>query len=316
MKTKWSKFLISIPRTNPTRKYPGKTFTFFILTGLLLVSGCNQLFYNPSPWQYLNPQQMGLQYKDVYFHSEDGTKLHGWFVPAQSKNAKGTVIHYHGNAENLSHYFFHVFFIPQQNYNLFMFDYRGYGQSEGEAEPKGIYEDALAALNYVQSRADVDSTKLIVFGQSLGGALALRLMGDLKPAGIAGVVTEGAFYTYQQIAEEKMAEVWFTKLLKYPLSQLLFHDDYAPAPVIKNISPIPLLIVHGSRDDVVPYHHGIQIFEAAREPKWMWTIENGRHIQMLSKYRSIYRDRLIAFFDRSIDSGAASSGQKQGSLSK
>ncbi|MBF0286662.1 MAG: alpha/beta hydrolase [SAR324 cluster bacterium] len=276
---------------------------FWLLVSLVLalIPGCNQLFYNPTSLEYLTPKQLGFAYENVYFHSQDGTKLHGWFLPAQSGNAKGTIIHYHGNSENLSHYFFHVFYFAQRSYNLFMFDYRGYGKSSGEATPQGVYEDAIAALNYVKNRPDVHPDKLIVFGQSLGGALALRMMGEIKPEGIVAVVTEGAFYAYQQIAEEKMQEVWFTKLLKYPLSLLLFDDDYAPAPVIKNIAPVPLLIVHGTRDNVVPYHHGSQIFKAAQEPKQMWTIDNGKHVQMLTKYRSIYRDRLIAFFDSHVD---------------
>ena len=277
-----------------------KKSLFFSILFLCLFSffaGCNHLFYNPTPHEYLTPAYLDLEYEDVYFQSKDGTKLHGWFLPAQSGNAKGTVVHFHGNAENLTHFFFHVFYFPQRDYNLFMFDYRGYGKSEGVPETAGIYQDALAALAYIKTRPDVDSQRLVLFGQSLGGALVLRMMGAEKPQGVVAVATEGAFYAHRQIAEEKMQEVWFTRPFKYPLAQLLFEDDYAAAPVISNISPVPLLVIHGKKDDIVPYHHGQQIFEAAREPKWMWTIENGRHIQMLTKYRSLYRDRLIDFFD-------------------
>ncbi len=268
---------------------------------LWLLGGCNQLFYAPTDWIYSDPKKLGFVHEDVTFTSADGVSLHGWFVPAKEGPAKGTVVHFHGNGENLTSYWVQLFHLPANGYHLFLFDYRGYGRSEGQPTPEGVVADGVAALEYLKTRPDVNPNKLIVFGQSLGGAVALRVMGTQPRDGIVAIVVEGAFYSYQSIAEDKLDEMsWPLQWLKSPLSHLLIDDSMSPAEVIANIAPTPLLVVHGKLDRIVPFHHGEQIFAAAQEPKWMWTMERGRHLQMLGKYRSIYKDRFIAFLDERV----------------
>ena len=114
------------------------------------------MFFQPQTTQYMTPNEIGLAYEDVYFSSTDGTKLHGWFLPAQGK-AKGTVLFLHGNAENISTHILSVYWLPAQQYNVFLLDYRGYGLSEGVPDLKGAQEDINIAMNYLLHRKDIDT---------------------------------------------------------------------------------------------------------------------------------------------------------------
>src|SRR5512145_1917489 len=135
--------------------------------------GCvGGMFYYPDQEVYDTPDRHGLKYEDVTFPSRDGTSLSGWFIPAVGP-PKGTVVHFHGNAQNMTSHFGFVSWLPSRGFNLFVFDYRGYGKSAGRPERQGIYEDSLAALDYIATRPGIDHDRLVVLGQSLGGANAI-----------------------------------------------------------------------------------------------------------------------------------------------
>jgi fermentation-respiration switch protein FrsA (DUF1100 family) len=268
----------------------------WILAALLFVlAGCAQnLLYYPDRILYDTPARTGLAYERVNFPSKDGTRLVGWFIPATGyagpKNAKGTVIHFHGNAQNLSSHWQFVEWMPRRGFNVFVFDYRGYGESEGSPEPKGVFEDSGSALDYVRSRPDVDGSRLLVFGQSLGGANAIAVVGSGNRAGVKAIAIEAAFYSYSSIANDKLAGAGF-----------LMDDTYSPERYIAGISPVPLLFLHGTADSVIPYSHSSRLFAKAGEPKHMITIEGGEHIEALvSRFGSRYQDILVEFFDAAL----------------
>ena len=178
----------------PNRKLP---LLFALLLGCSLfgLSSCaQQAFYYPDHADYGTPAQAGLQHEDIFFQSEDGTRLHGWFIPAQNAGglipARATIIHFHGNAQNLSAHKEAVQWLPAHGYNVFLFDYRGYGLSEGRPNQAGLFADSNAALNYVRSRPDVDKNRLLIFGQSLGGTNAIAAVGAGNHAGIRAVAIE------------------------------------------------------------------------------------------------------------------------------
>jgi fermentation-respiration switch protein FrsA (DUF1100 family) len=246
---------------------------------------CGQ-FYHPDHQVYTTPDKQGLNYETVTFTSRDGTKLSGWFVPA-TRPAIGTVIHFHGNAQNMSAHFSFVAWLPQEGFNVFVFDYRGYGQSEGSAKRKGIHEDSIAALKYIKSRKDIAQDRLLVFGQSLGGANAIDAVTSAKLNGIRGVAIDSAFYSYRSVAKDKAPGF---------LVDVFIGDDYSPGPVIAKISPIPLLIMHGTADAVVPYTHGKNLFAAAKEPKSLWTIDGAGHTEAIGRFGATYRPKLVEFF--------------------
>lgn len=262
---------------------------------LAVIGGCSHHFYKPLKGEFYNPEEFNLVYESVFFNTPDGEKLHGWFIPARKQPARGTVLYLHGNSANMTNYLFYVAFLAEEGYNLMMFDYRGFGESTGEPTAEGLQVDSQAALDYVRSRREVNPDRIVIYGQSLGGAVAITLAGSGRHKGISAVIAEAAFVSYRDLAEEKMEEVAILKWFNGIAATLFVDDTLAPRDYIRNIAPVPMLIVHGTDDRVVPYANGQQLFEKARQPKEFWTIEGGRHIQMLSKYRSIYRPRLLAY---------------------
>lgn len=251
-------------------------------------AGIDSVFYHPDRHVYRTPAQDGYAYEDIHFTSADGTKLTGWFIPAQGK-ALGTVIHYHGNAQNMTAHYSFVSWLPANGFNLFMFDYRGYGNSEGKPSRRGVYEDSVAALKYIKSRTDINQHKLIVFGQSIGGANAIDVVGRNEFDGIVGVATESTFSSYKGVACDNAG--WLK-----PLAFCLIGNKLSPDRYVVNIAPIPLLIIHGTRDPIAPYKHAQRLYENAGEPKQLWTIENGGHTPALGPERMMYAPRLHATF--------------------
>jgi len=259
----------------------------------LMLAGCVQsMFYYPDSVRYETPDVLGLRYENVQFESADGTRLSGWFLPAENradpKEAKGTVVHFHGNAQNMSAHWRFVAWLPKQDYNVFVFDYRGYGQSEGKPEPKGVFEDSNAALNHVRSRSDVDPTRLFVFGQSLGGTNAIAVVGAGNRAGVKAAAIESTFYSYSAIANDKLQG-----------AGLLVSDDYAASKYVAAVSPIPLLFIHGTADQVIPLAHSKRLMADAREPRRLVEVPGAGHLEPMTALRfgHAYRKALTEFFE-------------------
>lgn len=273
--------------------------TLLILFSLFSLSACTNVFFQPQQIQYLTPDKIGLSYEDVYFSSADGVKLHGWWLPAKGK-AKGTVLFFHGNAENISTHIGSVYWLPAQQYNVFLPDYRGYGLSQGSPSLAGAQDDINSALGYLLKRTDIDSERVVVLAQSLGGAMALYNVAHSPYRNkIKALIVESAFSDYRGIAREKLGSFWLTWPLQWPLS-LTIDNDYSPLPVVSKISPIPLLIIHGDRDQVVPLSHGQALFATAAQPKEMWVVEGGGHIEAFRHKK--YQVQLIEYLTRVMQS--------------
>ena len=257
--------------------------------------GCNGAFFFPYRDQVLSPEQLGLKYEDVNFPADDGTRLHAWFLPASGK-ALGTILFLHGNAENISTHIMSVRWLPAQGFNVFLLDYRGYGASEGQPSVEGVQEDVNAAMRSLLSRPDVNSDRIVVFGQSLGGSIAVyNIAHSPYRRHIRALAVESAFASYRAIAREKLAAFWLTWPLQYPLSWMV-SDEYSPSEAVAGVSPIPLLVIHGDHDPIVPLHHGQQLYDLAREPKQLWVIPGGGHIQAFQS--QIYRDRFVDYLTK------------------
>lgn len=265
-----------------------------LATGLLLASlmGCSTAFFVPYHTHVLTPDQLGLAYADVYFNASDGTRLHAWFLPAPGR-AVGTILFLHGNAQNISTHIMSVRWLPARQFNVFLLDYRGYGASGGAPTLGGVQEDVDAALQTLLSRPDVDPDRIVVFGQSLGGAIAIyNVAHSSYRQHIKALVAESAFASYRQITREKLASFWLTWPFQWPLSWTV-PDDYSPSEAVAKISPIPLLIIHGDQDPIVPVQHARQLYERARAPKQLWIVAGGGHIQAFQ--HQSYRDRFVGY---------------------
>lgn len=253
-----------------------------VLPLLLMLSGCTGLFFQPYQGHILEPDRIGLRYENVHFPSSDGLTLHGWFLPAEGR-ARGTVLFLHGNAENISTHIGSVYWLPQEGYNVFLFDYRGYGDSQGIPTLRGAIDDTESALQALLARPDIDPTRIILFGQSLGGALATYVAAHSpQRLHLKALIIDSTFSSYRSIAREVLGTIWFTWPLQWPLS-FTVSDAYSPLEAIPHVSPVPLLIIHSEKDPVIGVHHARRLFEAAKDPKELWILPNGLHIQTLNK---------------------------------
>ena len=201
------------------------------------------------------PADSGLKYEDITFDTAGGRQLHGWYVPGLVESGNTTWIWFHGNGGNIGHRVDELAMLHHRlGVNLFIFDYQGYGRSQGEPKEQGTYQDARAALEYVSNRPDIDAGKIVYFGRSLGAAVAVELAMDKPPARLILVSP------FSSVSD--MARVGFPYL---PLGWLL-KDRYDSMSRIRRIQT-PLLIIHGAKDEMVPVDQGRALFEAANEPK-------------------------------------------------
>lgn len=271
---------------------------FRLLIGLTLLGvlpGCvEDYFFYPDRIQYSRPADFGLGFRDVALAARDGSRLHGWWLPAQGQPAKGVVVHLHGNAANISNHLPFVAWLPPAGYHVLTIDYRGYGDSQGVPSLDGLVEDALAALTYAAAQPESEGLPIYVIGQSLGGATAIRALAQTFPAHarVCALVADSAFAGYRQIAQEASRQsAWLSGLAslgKYDLPGA----EQDPERAIGRIG-VPVLLLHGKNDVVVPFHHAGQLLAAAAEPKALVTIEGGAHVDGLT--RPPVQSRVLAF---------------------
>jgi len=280
------------------RRLVGRGLLLFVLCWCW---GCaSNHYYDASRDLGQRPSDQGLEFQDVSFASADGTALTGWWLPAVG-TARATVLHFHGKADSMSGHLKYVSWLPACGYNVFLFDYRGFGRSAGTPTPRGVHEDALAAVAYVRARGDVDSRRLVVLGQSLGGAIAIDAVASFGSSAFKAVAVESALSSYRRVVRDKIAEMRGGTLLKWPLSVLVTNNRYSPDKFVDKIAPTPLLIIHGTDDPGIPLYHAHRLYDRAREPKELWIVEGGKHLEALTTYGSVYRPRLVEFFDTALD---------------
>jgi fermentation-respiration switch protein FrsA (DUF1100 family) len=256
------------------------------------LAGCvERFFFYPDAVTYTVPEQFGVRAQDVEIRSADGTRLHGWFLPA-SGEPKGTVLHLHGNAANVSNHLPLVAWLPARGYNVLMLDYRGFGRSEGKPTLDGIVDDALAALQYLRTRPDVDRERLIVFGQSLGGATALRMLAR-DAAGVRLAVIDSSFPSYRGIARDATAGSAMAPLASLAAPGLPGADK-DPVTALKSIR-VPVIFMHGMRDSVIPHSNSDALHAAALSSE-LWKVPGGEHIAALA-FPGPWREKLVGAMD-------------------
>jgi fermentation-respiration switch protein FrsA (DUF1100 family) len=231
----------------------------------MLLTGCemkNFIFF-PEPLISGTPQSVGLAFEDVYVTTSDGMRINGWYVPAAGSAT--TLLWFHGNAGNLSDRVHQLRQLHDQlGVNVFMIDYREYGRSEGKASEAGTYRDADAALAFLRGRPHSSGARIVYYGQSLGSAVAVELARRTPPDGL---ILEAPLLSIQEMAKAVMPYL--------PVGALI-STKYDSLSKIGSIHA-PLLILHGDRDEVVPYTHGRRLFDAANEPKRFYTIAGAHH---------------------------------------
>ncbi|MBX3395170.1 MAG: alpha/beta hydrolase [Phycisphaerae bacterium] len=260
--------------------------------------GCDRLFYYPDARIRGTPADHDLAYEDVFFDAADGVRLHGWFLPARGGPARGTVVHLHGNAANITGHFEFMRWLPDAGYHLLVFDYRGYGRSSGTVTRNGTVFDAEAAIDYAVSRPEVNSERLFLMGQSLGGAVAI-VTAARHPGRVRGLVVDGAFTRYRDIARHHVLAHPLTLVVGwwYPL---VLSGEHDPLDDVAAIAPTPIFIMHGAADRVVPARMARELFEAAAEPKQLWIAEGMDHYQVWLDRFEEARGRVLRFFEEAL----------------
>lgn len=259
-------------------------------------SGCSGVFLQPDRALHARPEQVGAEWEEARFAAADGTPLTGLWLPARPGPGKGVLVHFHGNAENMTSHFLFVWWLTLEGWDVLAFDYRGYGASGGEKSLAGAVEDGAAALAYARGRAA--GRPLAVVGQSLGGALALASLEKDGGEGVRALILDSTFSSYRAIARDKLSQLWLTWPLQWPLS-FLFGGPPAPERLAARRKPIPLLMFHGKDDPVVPFYLGKRLFDAAAGPKELVEVEGGGHTAAFGARRAEHQARIVSFLRQS-----------------
>lgn len=214
----------------------------------------NSLMYFPSRLIDYTPGEAGLAFEDVEIPTEDGERLHGWWIPAAAPSV-GHVLLCHGNAGNVGDRVLHAKLLTGIGLDVLLFDYRGYGRSSGATNEEGTYRDARAARRALLRQRGADAARVVYLGESLGGAVALALALEAPPRGL---ILQSTFASVRELGR-----------VHYPfIPSAIVPDAYPSMRRIRELK-VPLLVLHGDKDEIVPLSQGRALFEAAPEPKQM-----------------------------------------------
>jgi len=239
-----------------------------LFIGIILIVGYiryveSKSVFFPTASIAVTPAEVGLQFVDARFSSKDHVQLHGWLIP--TNYGSPTLLFFHGNGGNIADRLFKINNFYKIGANVFIIDYRGYGLSEGKPSEAGIYKDAEAAFDYLLTRKEIDPKKIVAYGASLGGAVAVDLA---TKRDLAGLIIDSSFNNAASMAKRIMPFV----------PSFLFKTKLDSAKKIKNMT-IPKLFIHSKEDEIVPFELGRKLYEGAPLPKSFLEIR-GAHVNL------------------------------------
>ncbi len=233
------------------------------------------------------PAQLGLLYEDVQLKTSDGISLHGWFIPATAP--RGPVLFLHGNAGNISHRLDSVQMFHRLGYSTLIFDYRGYGNSAGTPTEQGTYRNAEAAWHYLEKQKHISGCRIVLFGESMGGAIAAWLAARQKPAAL--VISSG-FTSVPDLAQQ---------IYPFLPARWLARIHYDTREYLRSVTA-PVFIAHSPHDEIVPYEQGRALYAAANPPKRFLELAGGHNdgfIFMREPWVNVLKDFLGEQMDTS-----------------
>ena len=251
----------------------------YVLAAAYLYFFQEKFVYRPSVRIEATPASVGMYYEEVALVASDGVRLTGWYLPLT--DARGTVLFCHGNAGNISHLLAVAKDAHRLGLGILLFDYRGYGQSEGTPSEEGTYRDAEAAWNYLVQEAGLAPDQIAIIGRSLGGPIAARLARDKTPAAL---FLEETFTSIPELGREL-----------YPIFtvDLLARYEYPTLEYLKQVQ-CPVLVSHSRDDMFIVFEHGQRLYEAASQPK-AFTELRGGHSSAFSEDAAMYEAGVEAF---------------------
>lgn len=234
------------------------------------------------PEGYWQPEVFGLEAEDCYFTTADGVRLHGWFVAKE--DAIATLLWCHGNAGNITHRLDNLAKLHELPVNVFIFDYRGYGRSDGEPSEQGVYLDARAAYDFLVENRGIAPETIVLFGRSLGGAVAVDLAVERR---CAGLILESTFTSARDMARAAFGPL--------PVHWIMKTDFNCVAKIRRYRGP--LLMLHGTADRTVPLRLGGRLYQAANPPKEFYEIPGADHNDTYLVGGKAYFEKLRAFVE-------------------
>jgi fermentation-respiration switch protein FrsA (DUF1100 family) len=260
-----------------------------------LVCACNGLFYYPVQEDLYDPKTMGFSLSDERIPSTDAVVLAAfWFKALTPEARKKLIIHFHGNAGNMTSHFMFTAWLTEKGFDVLTFDYRGYGRSTGTPPTRqGLVEDGCAVFRWVMQHPELKDHEVHVIGQSIGGAVAIASLAHCPELSVQSLIIDSSFSSYRRIARQKLGGFFLTWPLQYPLSYLVT-DDWSPIDSIAKLS-MRMLFLHNPRDPVVPYALGRELYDKAVAPKiWMDVSVEG-HTSAIADPDSPYRLHMLEF---------------------
>ncbi|MNG94379.1 putative aminoacrylate hydrolase RutD [compost metagenome] len=267
-----------------------------LLLVLLSLGGCSSLLFYPEPGQPFTPEKAKLEYRDVTLTAADGTRLHGWWLPAKAGvEVKGTVLHLHGNGGNLAWHLGGSWWLPKQGYQVLLLDYRGYGLSQGNPALPEVYQDIGAALDWLDQAPEVQGKPQVLLGQSLGGAMAIHYLAQhpQQAKRFKALVFDGVPASYRQVGRFALSTSWLTWPFQVPLSWLVPDGDSAIYSIAQIKTP-PKLFFHSIDDPIVPLVNGLQLYQAAPPPRVL-QLTRGGHVQTFAD--KTWRQVMLRFLE-------------------
>lgn len=255
--------------------------TVWLTLAVLIYFFQARLVFYPSRTLGQTPADIKLDYEEVFLQGRDAVEIHGWWLPAE--NPRATLLFLHGNAGNISHRLDSLKIFHDLGLATLIIDYRGYGKSRGKPSEQGTYLDAMAAWRYLTEDRDIRPRQIIIFGRSLGGAVAAWLAANTQAAGL---ILESTFTSIADVGRRHYP---------YLPVKYLARIHYPSIDRIANINS-PLLVIHSQEDEVIPYRLGKALHDRAAEPRYFLEISGGHNGGFLESGRR-YIEGLDAFID-------------------
>jgi fermentation-respiration switch protein FrsA (DUF1100 family) len=229
----------------------------------------------------ITPEDVGLKYEDIHVKTEDGLRINGWFIPSNA--SKATILLSHGNGGNISHRIEKILILNALGIDVMIFDYRGYGMSEGSPSEKGLYKDIEAVYTYLVKEKKVSPDSIIGYGESLGGAVVIDLSSRHE---MGGIIIEDTFTSVRD-----MARKYFPFIPSF-----LLKSSFDSLSGISSVRT-PKLFFHSITDEIVPFEQGRRLYESASEPKWFVQLRGGHNDAFLVS-KDIYSAEIGKFIER------------------
>lgn len=221
----------------------------------------DKMVFVPTRNSVMTPDEFGIKFEEVSLRVSEQDSIHGWYFPVDS--SAPTILFCYGNAGNKSRRMISIQFFIEQGLNLVIFDYRGYGQSDGKPGETNCYDDVERVYRWLVDEKKISPKKIIIFGRSLGGAIAIELATRVE---CAGLIVESSFTSIPDMSR---------LMFPYMFTDQLTKNKFDSIKKIKSVE-CPLLVTHSVEDDLIPFSMGRKLFEQGAEPKMFFEL-TGRH---------------------------------------